>query len=53
MKTVQVSYLEDVDSNNYMRKHLGPQEKSKFIREAVKDKIDHKKKNRINKKLIT
>lgn len=39
MKTVQVAYLESVESRDWMRKHLKSQEQSRFIREAVAKKI--------------
>lgn len=50
MKTVQVSYLEDVASRAWMEKNLSAQEKSRFIREAVAAKIAALKAKKVVKK---
>lgn len=44
MKTIQVAYLENVESRKWMQKNIPTQKQSEFIREAVASKIELDKK---------
>lgn len=39
-KWVNIAYIESVKSKKWMDKHLAPQGKSAFIRQAVRDQIE-------------
>jgi len=51
MKTIQIAYLENVESNNYMKKNVPSQNKSKFIRTAVAKEIELDKKKKKSSKV--
>lgn len=41
-KWVKITYIENSKARDWMRKNLGNQEQSSFIRDAVSDKINNK-----------
>jgi len=51
MKTKQIAYLESVESDNYMKKNVPSQAKSKFIRTAVAKEIELDKKKKKSSKV--
>lgn len=42
-KTIRKTYLEDIKTKKWLNKNLDPNQQSKFIREAVKEKIISRK----------